>query len=231
MFEKETEDLTRNILDFFERTRYAYLSARENKDEYEKEWHEVIDKIREDFDSLNSLSEELKNYLEEKTLFDKTAKNPTSIEAKKVYEAIKDMRFQSDKISDPFSKKFEDEVINTLINNERILISFIHYALRSHSKPLPDKIWAEYNMEPDDITMGSMGLDLELEDIPLYIIEHYGVEDEDHSRIKSKFKGALKQLDKMFNGVYEDEQWDNLVELDLEKSDNEKSEEEKQANV
>ena len=227
MFEKETEDLTRTILDFFERTRFAYLSARENREEYEKEWQEVIDKIRDDFDSLNKLSEELKNYLEEKVLFDKTAKDPTSQEAKKVYEAIKDMRFQSDKVSDPFSKKFEDDVINTLLDSERLLIAFIHYALRSHSKPLPDKIWEEYNMEPDEVTAGSMGLDLELEDIPTYIIEHYGAEDEDHSRIKSKFKGALKQLDKMFNGVYEDEQWDNLVELDLEKSEDEKSEEEK----
>ena len=74
MFEKETEDLTRAILDFFEKTRYAYLSAREDKAEYEKEWHEVIDKIRDDFDSLNKLSEELKKYLEEKVLFDKSAK-------------------------------------------------------------------------------------------------------------------------------------------------------------
>ena len=72
MFEKETEDLTRTILDFFERTRFAYLSARENREEYEKEWQEVIDKIRDDFDSLNKLSEELKNYLEEKVLFEKT---------------------------------------------------------------------------------------------------------------------------------------------------------------
>lgn len=227
MFEKETEDLTRAILDFFEKTRYAYLSAREDKAEYEKEWHEVIDKIRDDYDSLNKLSEELKKYLEEKVLFDKSAKDPTTLEAKKVYEAVKDMRFQSKKVSDPFSKKFEGDVINTLLESDRLFIAFIHYALRSHSNALPDKIWEEHDMEGDDITQGVMGLDLEMDDIPLYIIEHYGAEDEDQSRIKSKFKGALKQLDKMFNGVYEDEQWDNLVELDLEKSEDEKSEDEK----
>ncbi len=227
MFEKETEDLTRAILDFFEKTRYAYLSAREDKAEYEKEWHEVIDKIRDDFDSLNKLSEELKKYLEEKVLFDKSAKDPTTLEAKKVYEAVKDMRFQSKKVSDPFSKKFEGDVINTLLESDRLFIAFIHYALRSHSNALPDKIWEEHDMEEDNVTQGVMGLDLEMDDIPLYIIEHYGAEDEDQSRIKSKFKGALKQLDKMFNGVYEDEQWDNLVELDLEKSEDEKSEDEK----
>ena len=29
-FEKETEALTKRVLDFFERIRYAYLSAKEN---------------------------------------------------------------------------------------------------------------------------------------------------------------------------------------------------------
>ena len=62
-FEKETEDLTRSILVFFEKTRFAYLSAREDKDEYGKEWADAVEQMKEDFDSLNALSSELKIYL------------------------------------------------------------------------------------------------------------------------------------------------------------------------
>ena len=226
-FEKETEDLTRLILDFFEKTRFAYLSAREDKGEYGKEWADAVEQMKEDFDSLNALSSELKIYLDEKTLFETSAKDPTTLEAKRLFEAIKDMRFQSNKVSDPFSKKFGEEVIDTLIENERLFVAFVHYALRSHTNALPDKIWESMNLKPDDVTQGVMGLDLELEDIPLYIIEHYGAEGKDTSRVKSKFKGALKTLDKLYNESYNEEKWDNLVELDMQKSDDTKSDDEK----
>ena len=224
-FEKKKEDLTRTILDFFEQTRFAYLSAREDKGTYQKEWAEVIDKIRDDFDSLNALSSEIKNYLEEKTLFDKDAKNPESIQAKRVYEAVKDMRFQSDKVSDPFSKKFGDEVIDALLDNQGTLVSFLHYALRSHSNALPRKVWAKADLEPDELTNGVMGLDLAESDLATYIIEHYGAEGKDSSRIKSKVKGAMKLLDELYNETYSEDKWQGLLELDLEKA--EKSEEEK----
>ena len=224
-FEKKKEDLTRTILDFFEQTRFAYLSAREDKGTYQKEWAEVVDKIRDDFDSLNALSSEIKNYLEEKTLFDKDAKNPESIQAKRVYEAVKDMRFQSDKVSDPFSKKFGDEVIDALLDNQGTLVSFLHYALRSHSNALPRKVWAKADLEPDELTNGVMGLDLAESDLATYIIEHYGAEGKDSSRIKSKVKGAMKLLDELYNETYSEDKWQGLLELDLEKA--EKSEEEK----
>ena len=224
-FEKKKEDLTRTILDFFEQTRFAYLSAREDKGTYQKEWAEVVDKIRDDFDSLNALSSEIKDYLEEKTLFDKDAKDPESIQAKRVYEAVKDMRFQSDKVSDPFSKKFGDEVIDALLDNQGTLVSFLHYALRSHSNALPRKVWAKADLEPDELTNGVMGLDLAESDLATYIIEHYGAEGKDSSRMKSKVKGAMKLLDELYNETYSEDKWQGLLELDLEKA--EKSEEEK----
>ena len=224
-FEKKKEDLTRTILDFFEKTRFAYLSAREDKGAYQKEWAEAVDNIRDDFDSLNALSSEIKNYLEEKTLFDKDAKNPESIQAKRVYEAVKDMRFQSDKVSDPFSKKFGDEVIDALLDNQGTLVSFLHYALRSHSNALPRKVWSKADLEPDELTNGVMGLDLAESDLATYIIEQYGAEGKDSSRIKSKVKGAMKLLDELYNDTYSEDKWQGLLELDLEKA--EKSEEEK----
>ena len=224
-FEKKKEDLTRSILDFFEKTRFAYLSAREDKGEYQKEWAETIENIKDDYDSLNALSSELKNYLEEKTLFGDSAKDPTSLEAKRIYEAVKEMRFNSDKISDPFSKKFGEEVIEALLDDDSTLISFLHYALRSHSNALPSKVWSKANLEPDELTNGVMGLDLEQSDLAIYIIEHYGAENKDSRRIKSKVKGAMKILDDLYTDTYNEDKWQNLVDLDLNKA--EKSEDEK----
>ena len=80
-------------------------------------------------------------------------------------------------------------------------------------------------MKPDDITDGLTGLDLEVDDVALYIIEHYGAEGKDSSRMKSKVKGAMKLLDELYNETYSEDKWQGLLELDLEKA--EKSEEEK----
>ena len=51
---------------------------------------------------------------------------------------------------------------------------FLHYAIRSHSNAIPKKVWIKNNLPPDEITQGSMGLDLEIDDIELYMKEHYG---------------------------------------------------------
>ena len=227
-FEKETEDLTKEVLDFFEKVRYAYLSARNNPSEYSDDWAESVEYIKEQYDSLSDFSSELKDYVDEKIVFDKGAKKPESVEAKKLFEAVKDMRFRSDKVTDPFSKKFgEDDVIPTMLENESVLIAFLHYALRSHSKALPNKAWDTKNLDPDEITDGFMGLDLDENDLGLYIIEHYGKEDEDNKRIESKVKNGLKTLKDMFLREYEKPRWDNLLEVDIkkeEKSDEEKAE-------
>ena len=43
-FEKEEDGLTKRVLDFFERTRFAYLSAREDPSEYGPKWKKIIKK-------------------------------------------------------------------------------------------------------------------------------------------------------------------------------------------
>jgi len=221
-FEKETNTMTKKVLDFFERVRYSYLSAKENPDEYTDTWKKTVKDVREQFDSLDDFTTELKNYLKEDTAFSDEAYNPQSRQAKELYEAIKEMRFKSKEVSDPFSKQLGDKVIATLLKDESMFAAFIHYALRSHANPLPDKSWKALNLKPDEITQDFMGLDLEPKDIPLYIIEHYGEEDEDTRRIENKFKGAYKLLQKVYGSQYDEDKWDNLVELDIAKSENEK---------
>ena len=225
-FDKEEEGLSKRVLDFFERTRYAYLSAKEDPSEYKGQWKKIVQKIQEDFDQISNFATELKKYVNEKNLFADDVYDPKSDSAQSLFESIKEMRFKSDEVSDPFSKLFNNEVIDILIEKEEVLLAFIHYAMRSHPNPLPNKIWERFDLKPDDITQGTMGLDLKVDDIPLYIIEHYGAEDKDSSRIKSKFKGALKTLENMYLEFYPNDKWDSLVELDVVKA--EKSEEEKQ---
>ena len=151
-FEKDAEDLTKKVLGFFERVRYSYLSARNNPSEYSDKWAESVEHIREKYDKLDNFSSEMKNYVDEKTVFDNDAKNPTSLEAKRLFEAVKDMRFKSDKVTDPFSKEFgEDEVVDTLLANKSLLIAFMHYALRSHANALPKKVWISQKLKPETI--------------------------------------------------------------------------------
>jgi len=221
-FEKETEALTKRVLDFFERIRYAYLSAKENPKEYGKKWSSTVKSIRENFDGLGKFAELLKDKISEKDLFDDRATNPDSAVAKKVYEDVKRMRFETSEISDPFSKQLGDKVLETLLEDEAVFASFIHYALRSHANTLPKKAWEEAKLKPDEITQNSIGLDIEVKDIPLYIIEHYG-DDKDTKRVKGKFDKALALLKEVYQSRYSEERWNNLKDLDIAKSDEEKA--------
>lgn len=221
-FEKETEALTKRVLDFFERVRYAYLSAKENPREYGKKWKETVKSIRDNFDGLGKFSELLKEKINEKDLFDDKATDADSGVAKKVYEDVKRMRFETSEISDPFSKQLGDKVLETLLDDEAVFAAFIHYALRSHANTLPKKAWEEAKLKPDEITQNSIGLDIEVKDIPLYIIEHYG-DDKDTKRVKSKFDKALGLLKEVYRSQYSEERWDNLKDLDIAKSDEEKA--------
>ena len=225
-FEKEEDGLTKRVLDFFERTRFAYLSAKEDPSEYGKKWKDIVKKIREDFDQMSNFARELKEYVTEKILFDDDVYDPKSGTAESLFKEIKEMRFKSEKISDPFSKLLGDDVIDTFMEKPDVFISFIHYAMRSHPNKMPDKIYESQKLKPDQITQGTMGLDLKVEDIPLYIIEHYGAEGKDTRRVKSKFKSAFSRLKEMYNETYPEDKWDSLVDLDVVKA--EKSEEEKQ---
>ena len=226
-FEKETSAFTKRVLDFFERVRYAYLSARENPKEYGKKWKETVKSIREEYDGLGDFATELKDSISEKELFDDKVFNAESLLAKRVYEDIKSMRFDSDNVVDPFSKQLGKDVLTTLLKDDSLFAAFIHFALRSHNNALPKKAWEENKLTPDEITQGAMGLDLKPKDIPLYIIEHYG-DDEDSTRVNAKFKRAYGLLKKVYESQYSDEQWDSLEDLDIAKSDESKSEEEKE---
>jgi len=226
-FEKETSAFTKRVLDFFERVRYAYLSARENPKEYGKKWKETVKSIREEYDGLGDFATELKDSISEKELFDDKVFNAESLLAKRVYEDIKSMRFDSDNVVDPFSKQLGKDVLTTLLKDDSLFVAFIHFALRSHNNALPNKAWEENKLTPDEITQGAMGLDLKPKDIPLYIIEHYG-DDEDSTRVNAKFKRAYGLLKKVYESQYSDEQWDSLEDLDIAKSDESKSEEEKE---
>ena len=87
-FEKEEDGLTKRVLDFFERTRFAYLSAREDPSEYGKKWKSIVKKIREDFDQMSNFARELKEYVTEKILFDDDVYDPKSGTAESLFKEI-----------------------------------------------------------------------------------------------------------------------------------------------
>jgi hypothetical protein len=223
-FEKKKTPLTKRVLDFFERVRYSYLSAKESPSEYGEKWKQTVKEVRDQFDSLDDFSRELKTYLKEKVAFSNEAYDPNSRQAKEIYDSVKELRFKSNKISDPFSKQLGDDVIKVLLENESVLLSFIHYAVRSHTNPIPEKSWKAHGLKPDEITQGYMGLDLEPKDVPIYIIEHYGSSDDNTERIETKCKEAFKKLENIYLEKYDDEDWDALLELDISKSMEEKAE-------
>ena len=141
MFDKKDKHLTKRILTFFEKVRFSYLSAKEDPSEYGDKWRETVKSVRKQFDALNDFARELKKYVDEKLPFDDNTMDPESIQAEKLYKAIKEMRFKSEEVSDPFGKQIgEDKVVDALLENDSLFIVFIHYALRSHSNALPDKL-------------------------------------------------------------------------------------------
>ena len=223
VFEKKKDALTKRVLDFFEDTRYNYLSAKEDTKSFGNNWGTSIDKIREDFDGLNEFSSELKNYLDEEVVFAKEVKDATSHQAAELFKQIKNLRFNSKEVSDPFSTQMGDKVIDNLVKTPEIYAMFIHYALRSHTHAIGEKAWVNLGHNPDTLTEGATGLDLAIDDIPLYIIEHYG-DNSDSNRIKPKFKGALELLKEVYLENNDEESWSKLIQLDLKKSQEEKAE-------
>ena len=213
-FDKKSKPLTKRILNFFEKARYAYLSALEDKTEYGEKWKKTVKQIQKEFDGLDNFTREMKKYIDEDNLFDKEIDDPESASAQKLWSSIKEMRFKSDKVSDPFSEQLGDKVIETLLKDDSVFMAFIHFALRSHSNALPDKMLESNGLNPDEITDGEMGLDLKPEDIPLYITEHYG-DDKDTKRIKTKFEALFKKFKSIFTQKYDDDELDNLLEIDM----------------
>tara|TARA_R100000458_G_C8278177_1_gene254070 strand:+ start:6117 stop:8627 length:2511 start_codon:yes stop_codon:yes gene_type:complete len=220
---KQSKALAKRILDFYEDVRYNYLSAKEDPKEYRKNWITSVKKIRKDFDGLGEFSALLKKFLEEDNVFSKNALNPESYDAKKLYDSIKEMRFNSDELNDPFAKQMGDKVIENLLRSPPIYAMFIHYAIRSHPHSIKSKAWEKHDLKPDKLTNGAMGLDLAIKDVPLYIMEHYG-DGKDNKRVEDKFESALELLKKVYLEQGSEEDWDKLVDIDLKKSEEEKAE-------
>ena len=197
VFEKDENTLSNRIIDLFEKTRMAYLSARQSPKDYKNKWEKAVNVLRSAYDDIDEFSNKLKETLDEKVLISNEALDPSSSTAQQVYEGLKSLRYNADIVKDPFLKAFGDKVLEQLLENEGVFAQFIHWATRSDNKSLSEKEWAISDSKPDDITEGYEGLDIDLEGIVPYIIEHYG-DGKDSKRVKSKFKGALKLLEKTF---------------------------------
>lgn len=223
VFDKKKPSLAKRVLNFYEDVRYNYLSAREDPKGFAKDWKKSIDRIREDFDGLNDFSNEMKKYLDEKLVFQKEVLNPESHQAKELWQQIKSLRFNSDELNDPFAKQMGDKVIQNLVTKPSIYAIFIHYALRSHTHSIDEESWEKHGLPADNVSEGAMGLDLALDDITTYIIEHYG-DDIDTSKVKPKFKPAFDLLEKVYLEKNTEENWQKLIAVDLKKSDEEKAE-------
>ncbi len=224
MFGKVKAPISDEILALFEKTRVAYLSAREDKKEYGGRWRNALEDIEEAFDAITPLGKEIKRFLDEKHIEDNNAKDPESNTARIIYEGIKDMRFESEEVSDPFADTFKGNVLEALLTDIGTMVKFIHYAIRSDDKALPEKFYTSKELQKDEITDGLEGLDLEVDDVPLYIIEHYG-DGKDSKKVEAQFNRANEILEDLMLDNSSEDKLEELQEVDLEKA--EKSEEEK----
>ena len=216
MSQIEKDSPSTEIIRLFEKTRVAYLSARTDPKEYGGRWRSAIDSIREAYDSLNEFGNELHDYIDEPNLEHNDARNPSSKMASTIYEGIKELRYSSELIDDPFARKFKGNVLEALLSSPETMAKFIHYAMRADDKTLPKKLWAIKDMKPDDITDGLTGLDLEDEDIALYIIEHYG-DGKDSKPVEKKVKAGMQMLELLYFSSHEEKEWESLK--DIEKSE------------
>ena len=103
IFEKKKDALVKRVLDFYEDVRYKYLSAKDDPKKYGKEWHKAVERIRDDFDGLSNFSNEMKKFVQEDIVFHDSVKDPESVQAKQLYDQVKDMRFNSDELNDPLA--------------------------------------------------------------------------------------------------------------------------------
>ena len=209
---------SQEILRLFEKTRVAYLSAIHDPTEYSGRWRKAVDMITESYEESDAAGKEMRNFIDEKDLEDKDTKDPTSRQAKELYEKIKLLRYSSSIVADPFASMFKDNVLEELLDNPESMVKFVHYALRDDDKALSADIYSVKGMQPDTITEGLKGLDLESDDIALYIIEHYG-DGKDSKKVESKVKAAMDMLELIFFSKNEEKDWDELKDIEgVEKS-------------
>jgi ATP-dependent DNA ligase/cation transport regulator ChaB len=208
--DKSTSD---EIVRLFEKVRVAYLSARTDPKEYGSKWRKAVDGITEAYENTNELSNELKNFIEISDLEADDVKDPQSQNAEKIFNGIKKLRYSSESVADPFAKKFKGEVLEALLSSTGNMVKFVHYAIRDDNKALSSNIYAVKDITPDDITDGLQGLDLEVDDIDLYIIEHYG-DGKDSKKVESKVKAAMGILELIFLSKNSEDDWEVLEEIE-----------------
>ena len=218
MFEKDKAPLSNEILSLFEKVRVAYLSARTDPKEYGGRWRNALEEIKDAYNSISPLGKEIKEYLDERHVESDDAGSPSSGTAKIIYEGIKSMRFDSENVNDPFSKKFKGNVLESLLTDESVFTKFIHYAIRSTDDALSEDCYESIEFQGDDITDGLEGLDLQVKDVPLFVIEHYG-DDKDSKKVETKFNQAFKLLKQAFMHKYSKEEWDALIQVELKKAE------------
>ena len=73
-------------------------------------------------------------------------------------------------------------------------------------------------MEEDTLTDGLAGLDLEPDDVALYIIENYG-DGKDSKKVEAKVKAAMDMLELIFFSQHNEEDWDELLDIDMKKAE------------
>jgi len=219
LLDKE-ESPSEEIIRLFEKTRVAYLSAREDPKEYGGRWRNAVETLQQAYSKTNALSSVLEDYIDEKLIEDKDAKDPQTPLAEKLYAAVKDMRMNAEEANDPFTKKFKDKVLEALLGEPETMAKFVHYALRMGNDALPEKVWSIKDMEPDTITDGYAGLDLEVDDIPLYIVEQYG-DGKDSKKVDTAVEEALDMLEMFYLSEHKEKEWEEVK--DIEKSATEKS--------
>ena len=201
------------ILRLFEKTRVAYLSAANDPKEYGSRWRSTVETIIESYNERDSAANEMRDFVSEDLIENNDIKDPTTIKAKELFEAIKNLRYASELVEDPFAKRFKGKVLETLLENPEQMVKFVHYALRADDKPLSKEVYAIKDMEEDDITYGLEGLDLEPDDIALYIIEHYG-DGKDSKRTEKAVNAAMEMLDLLMLSRYDEKDLDELKDIE-----------------
>jgi len=214
LFEKDINPVSRRIQRLFEGIRASYLSAKQDPKEYSKAWAKELDALYEDYNATDDLASALREVINEDDIESSSAKNPESHIAEKIYEAIKELRYESEHVKDPFSKKFKDQTLEKLMADKGLLASFIHWAMRKEKNALPIEVWEKYLPKGDIITDGYAGLDLHSKDIPLYIMEHYG-DKKNTQGVKGKVKASMGLLEDIYEENYSSADWKLLQGVEI----------------
>jgi hypothetical protein len=214
LFEKDVNPVSRRIQRLFEGIRAAYLSAKQQPKEYTKEWMKEVDALYEDYNATDDLASALREVIQEDDIESSQVKNPESHIAEKIYEAMKELRFESEYVNDPFVKKFKKETFDKLMGDKLVLALFIHWCMRKGKNAFPMRVWEKYLPKGDEITDGYGGLDLHSKDIPLYIMEHYG-EKKDTQAVKAKVKVSMTLLKDIVVENYSENEWKLLLGVEI----------------